>query len=153
MHSISYVSTAAIGEELLRKTVASISQTAQTRNAKLGVSGVLIYESGHFFQILEGPESVVSRLFADICADTRHRDVKKLLDAPVPERRFSDCHMATYHVHTPEVLPSNHVATLDALYHAKFGTLSINHDTLLEFASALTGEITEFRVDAEMAAG
>ena len=87
-----YVSSATrfIGKsELLELLDAS-----RERNSKLGVTGVLLYRAGTFMQILEGPESIVDRVFAKITRDARHRGMLTLLRRQVKERAFADWSMA-----------------------------------------------------------
>jgi len=45
-------------------------------------------------QVLEGPEPVLSNLFARIQDDPRHYDVHTLAYGTVPERAFADWRMA-----------------------------------------------------------
>ena len=63
------------------------------KNARLGVTGLLLYQDGAFMQALEGAEPTVRELFAVIRADARHHQVVTLLSGPVSERRFPDWSM------------------------------------------------------------
>jgi len=55
-----------------------ILKTAQTNNAKLGITGVLLFNEGAFAQILEGPAPELEDLFDRIQLDDRHFDITVL---------------------------------------------------------------------------
>ncbi len=72
----------------------SILDSARTNNAKAGVTGALLYNSGNFAQVLEGPVSEVSRIFEKIQRDMRHSEVTIVQSGPAEERQFPDWSMA-----------------------------------------------------------
>ena len=65
-----------------------LAEQCRRNNPRLGVTGALIVDDGAFFQVLEGEADDVDSLFAVIAADPRHRDVRRLLRAPLAARRF-----------------------------------------------------------------
>jgi hypothetical protein len=73
IHHIVYCSQAAqhMDKEALEKIIA----TAKRHNPRFGITGLLVFGSGIFFQWLEGPRDNVTSLFKMISADTRHFDV------------------------------------------------------------------------------
>ena len=60
----------------------------RAKNAAAGVTGMLLYQKGSFFQILEGERSVVDALYDKISTDKRHRRITKVLVEPITERAF-----------------------------------------------------------------
>lgn len=66
--------------------------TARAANARRGVSGMLLYKSGCFLQVLEGETAVVEALIAKIARDTRHEDVRILRRDSGP-RQFGEWSM------------------------------------------------------------
>jgi hypothetical protein len=63
------------------------------RNAEHGITGLLLYDTGSVFQVIEGfPEDVV-RLYEAIARDPRHRFLARLLHAATTERDFGDWSM------------------------------------------------------------
>jgi hypothetical protein len=66
---------------------------ARLNNEALGVTGVLLYVDGFFFQVLEGDEGVVQTLYEKILADVRHTRVSKLIAEPIEEPDFADWSM------------------------------------------------------------
>jgi hypothetical protein len=63
-------------------------------NAACGVTGLLLHEDGHFFQVLEGPQSVVEALYARIRQDPRHHKTVLIVQEPIARRAFGDWRMA-----------------------------------------------------------
>lgn len=82
-------STAEIRAELL-----SILTAARRNNARLGITGALLYNAGNFAQILEGPLANVQRIFETIQRDPRHSDVAVIQSEFTDARQFPDWAMA-----------------------------------------------------------
>lgn len=66
---------------------------SRDRNRQLNVTGMLLYEQGSFFQVLEGEEDVVNNLFATICNDPRHTSIVKIISEAIFKRDFVDWSM------------------------------------------------------------
>ncbi|MBK6660021.1 MAG: BLUF domain-containing protein [Proteobacteria bacterium] len=66
---------------------------ARARNLARGVSGILLYIDGNFFQVLEGEASVVDALYARIARDERHTRVTTIMREPIARRAFADWSM------------------------------------------------------------
>lgn len=71
-----------------------ILETANIRNTRDEISGVLLYGSGHFLQVLEGSSAKIEALYEDICRDPRHTDVSIVLEDRIEDRLFSSWAMA-----------------------------------------------------------
>src|SRR5690606_26180612 len=67
-----------------------ILEGARAKNARLSITGILLYRSGRFYQYLEGPERQVRAVYRDIQADDRHERLRVLLEGPAAARRFTD---------------------------------------------------------------
>jgi len=67
---------------------------ARERNARLGITGALLFTEGRFVQVLEGDEAPVMGLIEDIKRDSRHCDIDVLPARLAPERCFSQWSMA-----------------------------------------------------------
>lgn len=80
--------------EAVERTVAELLEISRRNNAAAQVSGVLLFNSGAFLQVLEGPMEAVEATFERIQRDRRHADVIVLEAKPVEERRFADWAMA-----------------------------------------------------------
>jgi hypothetical protein len=62
--------------------------TSRDRNARAGVTGMLVVGEGKILQALEGPEDAVRALYARIARDRRHHDCRVLWERTVGERAF-----------------------------------------------------------------
>lgn len=59
------------------------------KNSKAGLTGMLLYSDGTFFQVLEGDRTTVEALLEKLMADKRHERVTKIVLEPIQERSFS----------------------------------------------------------------
>jgi Sensors of blue-light using FAD len=91
MHQVVY-SSAAIAP-FSETQLTELLARARMNNARLGVSGMLLYHEGSFLQVLEGEASPLESLFISISADKRHHRVIALLKREVDERHFGDWRM------------------------------------------------------------
>lgn len=70
-----------------------IARACLRNNPRLGVTGALYFDGRHFYQVLEGDETVLACLFDTIRSDPRHADVKLVYRKPIAQRRFTDWSM------------------------------------------------------------
>ena len=105
MFELAYISAARrlFSPDQLEKLLA----TARHNNARLGVSGILLYEDGSFMQVLEGDEPVVRELFATISEDPRHDRVQVLGERTIPQRSFAAWSMGFVSL-DPKLVPRRH---------------------------------------------
>lgn len=71
-----YCSRAADGVDDLE--VGRIVERAQRHNLARGITGMLAFSSGVFFQWIEGPAAEVKKLIASLHGDSRHFDIVSL---------------------------------------------------------------------------
>ncbi len=74
--------------------LATLIQGARVKNQGLGVTGILVYMSGRFFQILEGEAAVIEQLYAAIEGDQRHKEVTRIIFESIHAREFRDWSMS-----------------------------------------------------------
>ncbi len=91
---LSYVSKASSDVGILG--LMNLLEDAVHKNKKLGVTGVLFYDSGVYGQILEGYPQCVEAVWKSICADLRHKDIEVLDIDRLAKRRFSNWSMKFY---------------------------------------------------------
>ena len=72
-------------------------------NEQSHITGMLLYASGHFLQVLEGEKSNVTLTFERICNDPRHEGVFKLDELVVQQRQFADWAMGFETVSHPGI--------------------------------------------------
>jgi hypothetical protein len=72
-----------------------------------GITGILLYRRGYFFQVLEGADDRLSPLLEKRNRDPRHTDVRVILDWRIAARAFGAWSMAFQDVSgvDPERLP------------------------------------------------
>jgi hypothetical protein len=71
---------------------------ARARNEQVGLSGMLLYCSQSFLQMLEGDAAALETTYSRIRADERHTNLRLLLDAEVTAPLFPDWSMGFEHV-------------------------------------------------------
>jgi hypothetical protein len=72
-------------------------------NAKVGLTGILLYKDGNFMQALEGPELAIRALLGKIHEDSRHRDVVKMLEGRTDERQFPYWYMGFQNLNSTDI--------------------------------------------------
>ena len=92
--------------------IRQILDTSRSNNSRQGVTGALLYNSGCFAQVLEGPQYAIETIFERIQRDARHGEVTILSSGSGGERDFPDWAMA--HVQPPSEKQAAGIAmTLD----------------------------------------
>ncbi len=71
-------------------------EEARSKNADIGVTGMLLYSDGNFIQAIEGESVAVGNLYNKIGRDSRHYGVQTLVDEEITERSFGDWNMGFY---------------------------------------------------------
>ena len=89
-----YRSRDRVSPEDRREEFASIFSQARSDNQKRRITGALLLSADWFVQVLEGDETVVRSLYADIERDRRHTEVELLSAERVSERVFARWSMA-----------------------------------------------------------
>ena len=85
------------------KDLLELLNKARINNARLQISGLLLYKDGEFMQVLEGDDEAVNAKMAQIARDPRHTDVTIIVNEHVETRRFA--HYAMGFVHIDSVRP------------------------------------------------
>lgn len=95
---IQRIYASAASHDLETEALLELLQVARDNNARLGLTGMLLYAEGSFFQVLEGPAEVVDALYAKIERDQRHQQVTLIIREPIPRRYFDAWTMGFYKV-------------------------------------------------------
>jgi class 3 adenylate cyclase len=92
MKRLTYISN--FSRSLTKKDIENIGNISQTNNSREGITGVLLSCNGIFFQILEGEEDRIDRLYEKILQDDRHNKILCLKsELNISERRFPEWSM------------------------------------------------------------
>jgi hypothetical protein len=75
------------------KDLANILAKAVSHNLPAGITGMLLYIDGSFFQVLEGDAQVIHKLYDKILVDPRHSQAIKLIEEPIEARAFAQWSM------------------------------------------------------------
>lgn len=73
-----YVSEAQ--KSLTKLDLNAIIEVAAKNNEEMGITGILIFENGHFFQLLEGEAVHIDTLLTILRKDTRHNNIQIIYD-------------------------------------------------------------------------
>ncbi|MFB0873666.1 MULTISPECIES: BLUF domain-containing protein [unclassified Sphingobium] len=92
IHQIMYISS--VTDAMTSAQCAAIARGSAERNAAEDVTGLLLFNSRRFLQVLEGPKEAVERIYARIARDGRHGAIVKLREQSVPAREFGAWDMA-----------------------------------------------------------
>lgn len=105
MINLIYASSAT--EMLTEPALLEILEKAREKNARLGITGMLLYRGGNFLQVLEGEDESVRELYKVIRQDQRHKRVMLIAERPVSERNFAEWKMAFVNLQSvkPEDVP------------------------------------------------
>ena len=95
LKTVIYVSTGA--RQFSDEALLEILAQSRSRNAALGVTGMLLYDDGNFMQVLEGPPAAVDALYDSIARDSRHYAIIKIFEETSPTRSFPDWSMGFVH--------------------------------------------------------
>lgn len=73
-------------------------ETSRNNNAAADITGMLLYNDGSFFQVLEGPTKAVEALAARIDKDPRHDRMTVIIKEVIHQRSFGEWTMGFAHV-------------------------------------------------------
>ena len=91
MIQITYLSAAT--RAMSQDDLEDILKTARETNARLGITGMLLYGNKTFIQILEGEEDVVHKLVKTIKRDPRHTNLQIVKQKPIERHEYADWSM------------------------------------------------------------
>lgn len=86
-----YASTATAGFQ--EADIPRLLEGARLKNAARGITGMLLFIEGSFFQVLEGEPGAVDTIYATIAEDSRHTRVTQIIREPIARRSFDEWSM------------------------------------------------------------
>lgn len=86
---ISYVYNSAAAVDFSESDLLELLEKSRNKNAANGVTGILLFVDGCFFQILEGPVEQIESLVTLIQEDARHTKMTQIIREPIAQRSFS----------------------------------------------------------------
>lgn len=114
---------------------------AKARNRSLGITGMLLYDGGHFLQTLEGPPDALDQVWASVQRDPRHCSIEVLSHHIVPARLFSgwDMHLYNRGAAQPRLASNSALALTDHVPMATRLVLNADDSQL----NALIGDLVD----------
>jgi hypothetical protein len=91
MYYLIYVSTAV--NLMDTQELTEILNVSRKNNLDHNITGMLLYAEGTFIQVLEGAEEDVKLTYHNITKDDRHKNLIKLVSAPLEKRAFPEWSM------------------------------------------------------------
>lgn len=122
------------------KDVKDILASSERNNQAISVTGLLLFDSQRYIQILEGDVDDVETLFAVIAQDARHHNLELLHKGPIKGRSFETWRMAY------EALPKgllNDLAENMAVY-----SLEMDEDEPLGVGESFGAKLNGMFIDA-----
>jgi hypothetical protein len=86
----------------------NLNETCSRKNAKAGITGILIYDEGTFGQVIEGYPESIEKAWDNIRQDPRHKSISILRIGQIDIRAFSNwslkfCGSAEIDKYVPEL--------------------------------------------------
>ena len=107
-----YISTP-IGKKI--DEIENFISSARERNAKKGISSIMLITECAYLHCIEGERAAVSELYNKICNDTRHSHCTILRFNELPKREFDDFHATVYRLSSFDTLGVNTVCPVSII--------------------------------------
>lgn len=92
LHELIYLSTAT--RDMSIEDLSALLDQSREKNARLSITGLLVYHRREFMQLLEGDKADIFSLYETICRDERNHGNRLMWDGPIVERSFANWSMA-----------------------------------------------------------
>jgi hypothetical protein len=92
-----------------QEDITDLLAIVREKNKALNVTGMLLYDEGVFFQLLEGDKEIIEKLEDTISKDERHKGFVKIIFEGIPQRSFADWSMGYSPISRTEI------ATIDGM--------------------------------------
>lgn len=66
---------------------------ARQKNKELDITGMLLYKTGFFIQVLEGDPENITQVYSSIKQDPRHENITLIYSETITERAFNEWSM------------------------------------------------------------
>lgn len=87
-YAISYVSS--VNPKLTESEIQEVLSFTKKCNNDHGITGILLFSDGNFFQVLEGKTDILKPLFSRILKDSRHSNIMTIFEKEVSQSKFED---------------------------------------------------------------
>jgi len=118
-----------LSDSVTPERVKALVEHSSIKNAAAEVTGILLFDGQHFFQVLEGTVDNVHAVFERICQDDRHFNLIELMRDYAPARRFGHAGMALFDLRDYE----KHTVVDALLKRVTLNDERIRHDRVVKF--------------------
>jgi hypothetical protein len=137
---INYISS--FVQDMSADELEELASQAAKKNAENDITGVLMAKGGVFFQIIEGPEENIDRLFTSILKDPRHKKIITLgIQIGDLKRLFPNWHMKEINLDTTTSERLQPVKAIIDAVHAQSAIIETLTETL---AASAWEELLDF---------
>ena len=98
MHLTIYLSDYTGSPSTITSDLADITKVSKRNNPRSDITGVLFFHENQFLQVIEGAPGDIETLRQRLEKDSRHANIRYLVDEAVTERGFGDWNMDSFHV-------------------------------------------------------
>ena len=95
---IHFVYASAATHEFGIESLTEILRQSRENNERVGLTGILLYSEGSFFQVLEGDPAAIDTLCQKLILDKRHTHLTTIIREPIPRRDFDSWSMGFSHI-------------------------------------------------------
>ncbi len=74
--------------------ISNIISKARVNNAKMNITGLMVFDGKEFQHVLEGPPAAVQTLLHKLFNDSRHTNLELMAATTVEQRDFANWHLA-----------------------------------------------------------
>lgn len=92
LYKLIYISRATA--DMADEELEALLKQSREKNARLQITGLLVYANQQFMQVLEGEKDEVRKLYDTICADDRNTGNRVVTEGPIAGRTFPGWSMA-----------------------------------------------------------
>ena len=93
MHISTLIYTSRAATPVTMKSLKHLAEVSARKNSLVGITGLLLFGSGNYFQVLEGNQTGIRIVYERIRLDKRHTSCEVLFEQQVERRMFPEWHM------------------------------------------------------------
>lgn len=139
MHLIVYISKYFGALSDVDKVLADITSKSEITNERLQITGMLFFHDGYFVQLIEGERQNIELLMSKIEKDSRHYDIRRIVDEAIDERSFHNWRMDSFKLDEFSKVDLSNLDEMLAVYRRNYKMDSAN--LVLFFKMALDSNL------------
>lgn len=113
---IVYVSELTSDVKVIDQTLKTIINGANKFNEEHKIYGALFYHNQRFLQLIEGEHDKLSLLMDKLYADTRHTNLKVVVDTSINVRTYEDWTLDLFNLDGNQNIDFDHIITIKKMF-------------------------------------